>query len=180
MIFCRHCNTNKKEEQYNKSTSRCNNCESKRKLKYKDTPKIDVTEKECFTCKKTKSLGDFHNDRRTPTGKTSSCKECASERMKRWYWDASSARKQSIKEGTLRRSFGISLDEYYRMLEDQKGFCVICGNKDKTRYLAVDHNHETGEIRGLLCSQCNTGLGCFKDNLQLLTNAYDYLSYKET
>ena len=63
------------------------------------------------------------------------------------------------------------------MLSNQSGHCAICINKDK-RKLAVDHCHKTGKIRGLLCSNCNQGLGMFKDNLDFLGRARNYLRGK--
>jgi len=63
------------------------------------------------------------------------------------------------------------------MFEEQKGCCVICGRHQtefKTR-LAVDHNHKTGEVRGLLCRPCNAGIGLFNENLSRLENAINYL-----
>lgn len=78
---------------------------------------------------------------------------------------------------------GIRLDQYYKMIEDQKGLCAIC-NKEETRRnrageiskrLCVDHCHETNVIRGLLCHSCNTGIGKFKDDINLLKSAIIYL-----
>lgn len=78
----------------------------------------------------------------------------------------------------LKKDFGISLEEYKRLNEEQDGKCAICGGKrmygNKTG-LAVDHNHSTGAIRGLLCDPCNLGLGKFNDDLELLTKAISYL-----
>lgn len=70
------------------------------------------------------------------------------------------------------------MDEYDRMLERQGGVCAICGNgaSDAIRKnLAVDHCHGTGRVRGLLCGNCNTGLGSFKDDPVLLRRAIKYL-----
>jgi len=76
----------------------------------------------------------------------------------------------------LKHVYNITLAEYDQMLEAQSGVCKICGgiNADGRR-LTVDHDHETGKIRGLLCSQCNAGLGFFKDNYFLLAVATKYL-----
>jgi hypothetical protein len=73
---------------------------------------------------------------------------------------------------------------YGRLLEEQGGKCAICGNNNggktgKTREsfrLAVDHNHITGELRGLLCSSCNMALGKFNDDVTLLHCAIEYLN----
>ena len=86
------------------------------------------------------------------------------------------------KEYNLRYSFGITLVEYDKMLNAQNGVCLICKNVElskhqngKIRDLAVDHDHKTNKIRGLLCSMCNMGLGKFRENLEYLKNAIDYL-----
>ena len=66
------------------------------------------------------------------------------------------------------------------MLTDQNGVCYICSKKpsDK-RALDIDHNHETGEVRGLLCSQHNRAIGLFDDSINLLARAIEYLSRKK-
>ncbi len=66
------------------------------------------------------------------------------------------------RESQLKVKYGINLADYERMLNSQNGVCAICGKAPESR-LVVDHNHETGKIRGLLCSHCNRGLGCFGD-----------------
>lgn len=81
----------------------------------------------------------------------------------------------------LRNSFGISLDQYQEMHDRQDGKCAICSQPEtqmrdgKIRALAVDHNHKTGAIRGLLCSDCNTGIGKLRDSVKVLQNAIRYL-----
>jgi len=74
---------------------------------------------------------------------------------------------------------GISLAEYEALLEKQGGQCAICGQADKWFRLAVDHCHGTHRIRGLLCSQCNRGIGFFKDKPELLERAAQYLRWPE-
>jgi len=77
----------------------------------------------------------------------------------------------------MRQRFNLTIDEYDKMLENQQGKCAICGGgREKQKYkFAVDHCHATGKIRGILCTNCNAGLGFFKDNPQSLTNALTYL-----
>lgn len=71
---------------------------------------------------------------------------------------------------------GLTEEEYEAKLFDQSGVCMICLKPDeKGRRLYVDHNHETGKIRGLLCLRCNVGLGSFRDADELLDRAADYL-----
>lgn len=70
----------------------------------------------------------------------------------------------------------LELSPYQFMLEKQKGVCAICGQKCKSgRALAIDHDHETEEVRGLLCGKCNRGLGLFGDSSKLLLDASNYL-----
>ena len=79
------------------------------------------------------------------------------------------------------RKFGLTPEEYEKMLEAQGNKCAICGGEEtatrleKTKSLAVDHDHKTGKIRGLLCCECNQGLGKFKDSRDMLLSAAKYL-----
>jgi hypothetical protein len=78
-------------------------------------------------------------------------------------------------EGNIKQ-YKISIEEYNYLLKKQNGVCAICLNIDKTRKLAVDHDHETMKVRGLLCFSCNIGLGYFKDSRILLIQAIKYLN----
>jgi hypothetical protein len=74
--------------------------------------------------------------------------------------------------------YGITLEEYNRLLESQGGGCAICGRKvniDSKFSLHVDHDHDTGKIRGILCSSCNLGIGKFDHDCSRLKNAIKYL-----
>jgi len=81
------------------------------------------------------------------------------------------------KKADLKRKFKITIEEYVLMFEKQNGCCKICGTHQSKlkRALAVDHNHNTNEIRGLLCDTCNKGLGMFHDDINHLLNAIEYL-----
>lgn len=70
------------------------------------------------------------------------------------------------------RRYGVTPEEYAALLDNCHGLCTICKSSDP---LIVDHNHSTGNVRGLLCNSCNTGLGLFRDNPELLAHAVDYL-----
>lgn len=88
-----------------------------------------------------------------------------------------------MKSIDLKKRFGISLEEYQLMLENQNNLCAICGRPERTvdhrtkkvRSLAVDHNHNTGKVRGLLCTDCNRALGLLQDSKDVLQNALAYL-----
>lgn len=75
----------------------------------------------------------------------------------------------------LKTNYGITLVDYQRMLSEQDGVCAICRHPSE-KTLHVDHNHETGTVRGLLCEKCNHGLGCFKDDEDILRRAMEYLT----
>ena len=78
----------------------------------------------------------------------------------------------------MMRKYGITIEVYDRMLSLQGGKCAICGRSTPTRgdgMLQVDHDHKTGEVRGLLCSPCNTVLGYIRDNPDALRAAVAYL-----
>lgn len=73
-------------------------------------------------------------------------------------------------------SYGLTAERYREMLAAQRDSCAICLTRPVRRFeLVIDHNHETGEVRGLLCSACNTALGFFKDSPGRLAAALDYL-----
>lgn len=79
------------------------------------------------------------------------------------------ARKSNLKR------YGLTLEAYAELERAQGGACAICGGKRKRR-LAVDHDHATGRVRGLLCDNCNMGVGKFQDSSELLQKAISYLA----
>lgn len=75
------------------------------------------------------------------------------------------------------KKFGITTEQYDLMLKKQKGVCAICKNTCRSkRNLAIDHSKKTGQVRGLLCMQCNLGIGHFGDDVALIKKAAMYLS----
>lgn len=79
----------------------------------------------------------------------------------------------------LSKKYDMSLEEYNRMLAKQGGVCAICQKPpSEKRQLAVDHCHRTQGVRGLLCTKCNLGLGCFDDAEDLLQQAVTYLRFR--
>lgn len=82
---------------------------------------------------------------------------------------------------TLLSDYGLSEEEYQKMLNQQKGLCAICNEPEirtrngKTQTLHIDHNHITGEVRALLCSACNVAIGYFREDPQILLAAVEYL-----
>lgn len=79
---------------------------------------------------------------------------------------------------SIERNYGITADQYWAMLEAQDGVCLICGGTNdgaRGEKLYVDHCHDTGKVRGLLCRGCNHGLGHFRDSVDFLMSACAYL-----
>ena len=85
-------------------------------------------------------------------------------------------RKASNREYHLKQTYGISLADYDAMLYNQGGVCLICRQSPDKMRLAVDHDHKTGKIRGLLCSNCNIALGAVNDDIEILCSMIGYLS----
>lgn len=79
----------------------------------------------------------------------------------------------------FRTKYGITQEDYDRKLIEQKGKCDICGRDNPGRkgakYFAVDHDHKTGKVRGLLCSRCNCAIGSFQDDIAVIGAALEYL-----
>lgn len=92
--------------------------------------------------------------------------------------------KEISKSNSLKKKYGITLEDYRILFRLQNGKCQICEKQDLTDIdgdkkwgnLCVDHCHKTGNARGLLCNSCNIGLGLFKDNTELLLKAINYLN----
>ena len=87
--------------------------------------------------------------------------------------------KQCYRELHLKRKYGITINEYNRMLNSQNNKCAVCNSTSKgkknAKYFSVDHCHTTGKVRGLLCNHCNAGIGNMKDDVVILEKAIAYL-----
>lgn len=92
-----------------------------------------------------------------------------------WIKENASLYKLKERERHLISSFGINLDNYQKLLDSQNGVCAICGAYPKKRSLHVDHCHNSGRVRGLLCFRCNAILGLCNDNHFALDKASMYL-----
>lgn len=85
------------------------------------------------------------------------------------------AYKKKLREKRLVELYKISLEEYENMFSKQNGLCAIC-NEVSIKLLAVDHNHITGKVRGLLCSQCNLAVGNVRERVDIIRSMLKYLS----
>ena len=150
----------------------------------------------CRKCGEEKPLSEFNKNRSLPSGYTNDCKKCHNAYLKKRREDPVVAEKtrqsgarwraanpEADKRKYLLRKFNMTLEEYKALLNKQGGVCAICGEKEQVlrraksgqEMLAVDHCHETGKIRGLLCFKCNTGIGALGDSVEGLERALDYL-----
>lgn len=158
--------------------------------------------KRCKKCGEIKSLEEFYRATGMADGHRSECKDCHKSKQRAWYqanrdhpiagvkrWQQENkdhlhayrreyrkGRKAEDRDAHLRRTFGITQADYDELLARQGGGCGICGKPPGKISLHVDHDHETGEIRGLLCVGCNNALGQFHDDPDLLALAADYVS----
>lgn len=112
-----------------------------------------------------------HPDRVRATKSASLKRNRAAGRARNRAWrQANPERSSAINRASyMKATYGITVDEYDEMLADQGGVCAICGEAPTTKRLAVDHDHETGELRGLLCVPCNAALGVLEDNLDAVS-----------
>jgi DNA-directed RNA polymerase subunit RPC12/RpoP len=113
----------------------------------------------CSRCGRKLSISEFYRN------KDYWCKECYSD-----YYH------KNKNTDRLYAKYDMTEDDYLEMFEKQNGKCAICGKEVVDERLFVDHNHDTGEVRGLLCRNCNAGIGFLKDDIDLLRSAIKYLS----
>lgn len=143
-----------------------------------------MTQKSCARCGESKPLEEFHKRATAKYGRGSYCYPCAreqsSEASRRIKADPDRrlAREEYLRvyrrRTHLARFYGMTEQEYDAMLLQQGGCCAVCSRVPADR-LAVDHDHITGAIRGLLCTQCNTLLGMANDDVDRLMAAAAYL-----
>jgi len=158
--------------------------------------------KKCSWCKKEKSIELFGNWKGSKDGLHCWCKECKNAKAKTYdvgeakqrrqkrnkenYYKHAEKRKEKarewhhankdrVRENRLKRIYGIGDKDYEMMSRYQEHKCAICQTKTEVK-LVVDHKHSTEEVRGLLCSACNSMLGYAKENPDILNRAIDYLT----
>lgn len=139
---------------------------------------LTLSSKRCACCGEIKPTTEF--SRKNYHGRWrfySYCKECNSKKFKKYYKENT----EKCKKSNLKRKYGITPEDKEKMLENQGYKCAICGEElflfgsSKKLTAHVDHDHKTGKVRGLLCKECNTGLGKFRDNTDYLLSAISYL-----
>lgn len=138
-----------------------------------------MSAKICNKCHRSLPLSDFGT--RTRKGRTfplHRCRACSKEDHRATYkkWSAKPDARQKIRNWSFKSLYGITLIEWQEMFARQGGLCAICSEAMiGTRGAHVDHNHDTGQVRDLLCTRCNAGLGYFKEDLKLFECAMGYL-----
>jgi hypothetical protein len=104
------------------------------------------------------------------------------EKLRIWQKRYREGNREALRDGERKRKFGITPERYSEMFQSQNGVCAICKQPETAtrlgtlKALSVDHCHKTGAIRGLLCSDCNTGIGKLKDDPSVLQSAIRYLT----
>lgn len=141
---------------------------------YKDN---SVTHKRCKKCGQVKLRKEYYKDNRRKDGITAYCKPCKLAKNQEWRNSNPDKYQKSVSDMrwvAKKRRYGISKDDFLEMLYLQNNSCSICKIQiDESAH--IDHCHSTGKVRGLLCSNCNKGLGMFKDNIDILKSAIEYL-----
>lgn len=145
----------------------------------------------CRSCKKRLARENFRPNHSRSTGIASICRPCElkenRERRKLRHprttksWSHIESEEERRRAQHLWKKYRISLEDYERMLRRQKGKCAICGGQPNGTgsprgYFHVDHDPDTGKVRGLLCGNCNHGIGKLKHDVRILKRAISYLS----
>ncbi len=156
--------------------------------------------KVCNECGIEKPLSEYHKHKIEKDGRCSVCKLCRCKAASNWRKNNHKKVKESYKKfgkeynkkykqenpdkyklyyrkSKLKRMYGVSLDDYNKMFQKQRGCCAICGKhqSQESRALSVDHNHKTGEVRKLLCGKCNLLIGQVESNIDIIDIVFDYL-----
>lgn len=130
--------------------------------------------KTCNCCNQTKSTTEFYKNKAKADGLTIYCKECSKEKERTVYKKNPQIKKFRNKKHILESAEkSITFETFTRMLHEQDNKCGICECVMETPY--IDHNHNTGLVRMLLCHHCNTMIGMAKENKNILENAIKYI-----
>lgn len=132
--------------------------------------------KSCRDCGRTLPVQEFYAHRAQADGRLGICRDCSKARNVAWRAKPDNRRKwnRGRHKATTTRKHGLTGEEYERLYEGTPT-CAGCGVADDGRTLAIDHCHDTGKVRGLLCRQCNLVLGNSRDNPLVLRALADYL-----
>lgn len=133
--------------------------------------------KSCTKCNLILDFTEFNKkNKSSSTGYQSQCRKCNNKVNVEWNKKTKDVRRHRL----LHYSYGLSLGAFDTMMQEQEGRCLICQfkfdmNGEHNQKAMVDHCHETGQIRGLLCNMCNQGIARFRDNPEIARRAATYL-----
>jgi hypothetical protein len=128
--------------------------------------------KRCPDCGQSKPFEELPRNKNSKDGRHAYCKPCHNARGK----ETVERLHGTSRHCHLKRRYGIGADEFDEQVRLQGGICLICGRPDPEH---VDHDHETGAVRGILCFNCNGGLGQFRDSVDALRAAAAYLDARD-
>lgn len=146
-----------------------------------------MKQKKCSKCGDTKPATPeyFYRDKRNKSGITAKCKKCKQIYVTKWKKEINpEVAKRIQRKRSLKKLYGITVEEYDKMYFRQNGVCLTCGkpetakNQYGLRRLAVDHDHISGRVRGLLCTCCNRLIGLARNDVNILKRIIDYLGEK--
>jgi len=137
----------------------------------------DETKRKCKKCNEEKPISSFVKNPKCSEGRTYECISCRNEYMNGVYKEKTYNTKR---KHLLKKNYGMTLEDYNKMWTEQSGKCAICNKHEQElgNVLFVDHCHNTGKVRGLLCRNCNTGIGLLQEDLNIILSAAKYLENK--
>jgi predicted class III extradiol MEMO1 family dioxygenase len=128
--------------------------------------------KTCKKCKQDKTLAHFNKKYKDQEKYHARCKQCLAEDFKERYTS------EDIRRWQLKKHYNMTIEQYTQMVEQQDHRCKVCERheQDLNNILCVDHDHKTGKVRSLLCSNCNTVLGKVYEDPKILEKMIEYLN----
>lgn len=131
-----------------------------------------VSHRRCLACHALKPLAAFYRTNRNQDGSTPQCRECVKAKGRAYYHATKTrpSRRLRMEANTLKKKYGISIADKERLIATG---CLICGGRES---LVIDHDHNSGKVRGALCRIHNSALGLFQDNFSVLQKAVQYLT----
>lgn len=147
-----------------------------------------ILKRKCTKCGLRKRHAKFYKAKKGKDGLRAMCKKCCNKASTAWQTENRQSANANMrrfrqnnpekarlirKRAMVRKVYGITLEEYNEITA--ASCCEICGTKIRPNRKCLDHDHVTGKIRGLLCNGCNTGIGFFKENPEVMEAAADYI-----
>ena len=146
--------------------------------------------KTCSKCNVDQPLSEYHKSSVHKGGHNPQCRTCYNQarkknydpekdraRAKAWY----KRNRQKVREKQMLYKYGLTTEQYSKMVADQQNKCKICEKKmTGVREPAIDHCHVSGNVRDLLCANCNAAIGLLQDDPEIIKNAARYVEYHNT